>query len=304
MERDEVAADESWRVVVFTVLPARLVYSMLDDLLRSLGHRIVGVVTSPGPQRCRSDAYLDVVAAARPGVDVIVSNHPTHWAAMLAPLRPDLIVSGGFPWLIPAGVLALPRLGAINLHPARLPRHRGPGSVEWAFRNGDPEIGFTIHRLGNDFDNGPILAQGGVPIGDDDDFDTLMPKLGAVMPGLMRDALERVARGEPGEPQDESQASYAGLFDDAWRTIDWNRPARQIHNQVRSWTGVRDIPRGALGAIDGATLQIVKTRLPPPAPVAAAPGTLLRRDADRLIVQCADGPLEVVAWNVVADDAK
>ncbi|HET7094494.1 MAG TPA: formyltransferase family protein [Thermomicrobiales bacterium] len=305
MVRDEIPVEaESWRVVVFSVLPARLVYLMLDELLRSLGHRIVGVVTSPGPKRRRSDAYLDVVVAARPGVDVIVSNHPEHWAAMLAPLRPDLIVCGGFPWLIPADVLALPRLGAINLHPARLPRHRGPGSVEWAFRNGDPEIGFTIHRIADDFDNGPILAQGGVPIDDDDDFDTLMPKLGALIPDLIRVALNRVARGEAGEPQDESQASYAGLFDAEWRIIDWNRPARLIHNQVRSWTGVRDIPRGALGQIDGATLQIVKTRLLPPAPASAAPGTLLRRDAERLVVQCADGPLAVVAWNVVAGDAE
>jgi methionyl-tRNA formyltransferase len=299
MERERGAAADWWRVVVFSVLPARFVYSMLDELLGSLGHRIVGVVTSPGPKRRRSDAYLDVVAHARPGVDVIVSNHPERWAAMLAPLRPDLIVSGGFPWLIPPDVLALPRLGAINLHPARLPRHRGPGSVEWAFRNGDPEIGFTIHRIGHDFDNGPILAQGGVPIGDDDDFDTLMPKLGALIPDLLRAALERVARGEPGEPQDESQASYAGLFDDDWRIIDWNRPARQIHNQVRSWTGVRDIPCGALGDIDGATLQIIKTRLLPPSPSSAPPGALLERDEGRLVVQCGDGPLELLVWNPV-----
>jgi methionyl-tRNA formyltransferase len=305
MDRDQVVdADASWRVVVFTVLPPQLVYLMLDDLLGSLGHRIVGVVTSPGPKRRRSGAYLGVIAAARPGVDVIVSNHPERWAEMLAPLRPDLIVCGGFPWLIPPDVLALPRLGAINLHPARLPRHRGPGSVEWAFRNGDPEIGFTIHRIADDFDTGPILAQGGVPIDDDDDFDTLMPKLGALIPDLIRTALDRVARGETGEPQDESLASYAGLFDDDWRRIDWSRPARHIHNQVRSWTGVRDIPRGALGQIGGVTFQIIKTRLLPPASGSAEPGTLLQRDESRLVVQCGDGPLEVITWNVAERDGE
>ncbi|HZP21590.1 MAG TPA: formyltransferase family protein, partial [Bauldia sp.] len=240
MDRDEAAiAAESWRVVLFSVMPPRIAYLMLDELLSEFGHRIVGIVTSPGPKRRRSDAYLDVVAAARPGVDVIVSNHPERWAAMLAPLRPDLIVSIGFPWLIPSDVLALPRLGAINLHPARLPHHRGPAAVEWAFRNGDAEIGFTVHRLADGFDTGAILAQGGVPIAADDDIDTLMPKLGALIPGLVRTALERVARGEPGEPQDEAQASYDALFADDWRFIDWNRPARDIHNQVRSWTGIR-----------------------------------------------------------------
>jgi methionyl-tRNA formyltransferase len=297
MNRDETGASETWRVVLFSVMPPRLVFPLLDAALGTLGHRLVAIVTSPGPKRRRSDAYLDVVAAARPGVDVLVSNHPERWAAMLAPLRPDLIICVGFPWLIPPDVLALPRLGAINLHPARLPHHRGPAAVEWAFRNGDPEIGFTIHRIASGFDTGAILAQGGVPIADEDDIDTLMPKLGALIPDLLRTALERVARGEPGEPQDESRASYAALFDDDWRMIDWSRPARQIHNQVRSWSGVRDIPRGALGQIDGATLQIIKTRLLPPAPASAPPGTVLDRDDARLVVQCADGPLEVLAWN-------
>ena len=88
-----------------------------------------------------------------------------------------------------------------------------------------------------------------------------MAKLVDHAPGLLRQALERVARGDPGDPQDESQATEAGLFEDAWRIIDWSQPARTIHNQVRSWVGLRDIPPGALGEIDGETLQITKTRL-------------------------------------------
>ena len=108
-----------------------------------------------------------------------------------------------------------------------------------------------------------------------------------------------MARGEAGDPQDESQATEAGLFEDAWRVIDWSQPARTVHNQVRSWVGLRDIPAGALGEIDGETLQITKTRLLAgrihgacPAP----PGTVVQRDGERLIVQCGDGPIEILAW--------
>src|ERR687896_463080 len=162
-------APDSWRIVVFTNMPGGMIYSLVNEVVRPLGHRVVGVVTSPGPKRRRSAAYLEVVAAVSPGIDAIVSNHPERWAAMLAPLHPDLIVSGGFPWRIPADVLALPRLGAINLHPALLPRYRGPAAVEWALRNGDAEMGFTVHRLSPDFDTGPILAQARIPIADEDD---------------------------------------------------------------------------------------------------------------------------------------
>jgi methionyl-tRNA formyltransferase len=297
-EQEPAADSGAWRVLVFTNIPGGLVYTMLDDVLRPLGHRIVGVVTTPGPPRRRSRDYLDVVAAVRPGVDVVVSNHPQRWAAMLAPLRPDLIVSGGFPWRIPAEVLALPRLGAINLHPALLPKYRGPSAIEWAFRNGELETGFTVHRLSAEFDTGPILAQARVPIADEDDIDSLLGKLLPHVPGLLRTALERVARGEPGEPQDELQASYAGVFEDDWRIIDWERPAREIHNQVRSWIGVRDVPKGAFAEIDGETVLVIKTRLLPDAMNGGEPpGTVLSRSGERLVVQTGSGPLEIVAWS-------
>jgi methionyl-tRNA formyltransferase len=299
MADGQTPAPESWRTVVFTNIPGGVTYSLVDAVMRPLGHRVVGVVTSPGPKRRRSSAYLEVVAAVPPGVDVIVSNHPERWAAMLAPLRPDLIISGGFPWRIPSDVLALPRLGAINMHPALLPRYRGPAAIEWAFRNGDAELGFSVHRLSPDFDTGPILAQARIPIADDDDIDSLVAKFGPVLPGLGQ-ALERVARGDPGEDQDEAEATYAGLFDEEWRIIDWSQPARTIHNQVRSWIGVRDIPLGAFGEVDGETLQITKTRLVAGEPMTqepAPPGTVMRRDGERLIVQCGDGPIEILNWS-------
>jgi methionyl-tRNA formyltransferase len=294
-------APDSWRIVVFTNMPGGMVYSLVNEIVRPLGHRVVGVVTSPGPKRRRSPTYLEVVAAVSPGVDVIVSNHPERWAAMLAPLRPDLIVSGGFPWRIPADVLALPRLGAINFHDALLPRHRGPNATGWAFRMGDTETGLTIHRLGPEFDTGPVLAQVRVPITDDDDLSTMMAKIVDRAPELLRRALERVARGEEGDPQDESLATEAGLFEDEWRIIDWSQPARTIHNQVRGWVGLRDIPLGALGEIDGEMLQITRTRLVANEPVrqGSAPGTVVRRDGERILVQCGDGPIEILAWSPV-----
>ena len=88
------------------------------------------------------------------------------------------------------------------------------------------------------------------------------------------------------------------MFEDAWRVIDWTQPARTVHNQVRSWIGMRDIPSGALGEIDGRTVQITKTRLLPAGSPQGSPppGTVVRRDGERLVVQCGDGPIEVLAW--------
>ena len=292
-------SSESLRIVIFTNIPGGVVYATVNSVLRPLGHRVVAVVTTPGPAKRRSTSYLDVVAAVPPSVDVIVTNHPERLAAMLTPLEPDLIISGGFPWLIPDSVIALPRLGAINMHPAPLPKYRGPCAIEWMFRNGDPVMGFTVHRLAGEFDTGPILAQGQVAIDDDDDMGNLIDKMDDVIPPLLVQAIERVMRGDPGDPQDETRASYAGMFDPTWRAIDWSRTAREIHNQVRSWTGVRDIPRGAIGEVDGKWLTVQRTRLPLAVKGVAGAGpagTVLVHEPGRILIQCGDGPLELIDW--------
>jgi methionyl-tRNA formyltransferase len=193
-----------------------------------------------------------------------------------------------------------PAFGAINFHDALLPRHRGPNTTGWAFRAGDAETGLTVHRIGANFDTGPILAQTRFPIADDDDWASLMAQVMDHAPRLLRRALERIARGEVGDPQDERHATVAGLFEDSWRVIDWSQPARTIHNQVRSWIGWRDIPAGALAEVDGETVQITRTRLLPAEPTPGehfSVGTVLQRDDERLVVQCGDGPIEILAWS-------
>lgn len=299
MEREtKSVADGSWRVVLMTMIAGGVVYPIVADVLDRLGHRIVGVLTSAGPPRVRSTGYLDVVAVVPPGIDVLISDHPSRWAAMLGPLRPDLIICAGMPWRLPDDTLALPRLGAINVHAALLPRHRGPGAFEWALRSDDPEMGFTIHRMAADFDAGPILSQARVPIGDDDDAFSLLSAMLPTLPGALEKALVRVAAAEPGDPQDESRATYAGRFEDAWGVIDWSEPARAVHNRVRSWVAFSDTPFGALGVVDGEPLRIVKTRLLPTrtAERGQSPGTVVRRDDEGFLVQCGDGPLEIVEW--------
>ncbi|MEA2513735.1 MAG: methionyl-tRNA formyltransferase [Thermomicrobiales bacterium] len=293
---------DSWRVVVFTTSGEGGAYSFLDGVLQSLGHRIVGVVTSPGPRGRRSEDYRSVVEAAEPEVEVIISTHPRRWAAMVAPMRPDLIVSAAFPMRIPKDVIELPRLGAINGHPALLPKYRGPNPQGWVFRNNDAETGYTIHRLACDFDAGPILAQARVPVCDEDDTGSVFERLMPLLPGVFAEAFARVARGEPGEVQDEALASGAPFFEDCWQRIDWSRPARTIHNQVRSLFELPGQSAGGVAEIEGSRVRILKTRLvvcPSGGSGRYAPGTVVGREGGELLVQCGDGALRVLEWGAV-----
>lgn len=288
--------NESWRVVLFTVTADTV--PIFEQKLSSRGHRLVGVVTTPGPHVRRTDGYLEVAQHARPGLDVIVSNYPKRWADMIRPLRPDLIICASFNWKIPAEVLEIPRLGAINGQDALLPKNRGRNATGWALRLGIPH-GVTVHYMTPKFDGGPILAQRAIPVTDDDyNFAAIFPKFLLAVDTCFDEAFDRIADGDPGAPQVESEATFAfGAFEPEWREIDWSNTARETFVKVRSWYGARDVPLGAFGEIDGQRSHITATKLTYRQSNHAAPGTVLeRRDDGTLLVQCGDGPLEILEW--------
>jgi methionyl-tRNA formyltransferase len=253
--------EHGWRTVVFTGSAGA--YQFLSGLLDTLGHSVVGVVTSPGPRDRRSDEFVNVAAVAADSAEVIVSNRPKRWERLVAALDPDLIVSVAFPLRIPAEVISLPRIGAINGHDALLPKYRGPNPQGWVFRNGETKTGYTIHRLVPEFDAGPILSQVEIPVHENDDFDTLFERLIPELGPLFVDALGKLERGEPGTPQDDRLASAAPFFEPEWQAIDWSRPAKAIHNQIRSLFPLPGQPGGATAEIGGSTIRILKSRLMP-----------------------------------------
>ncbi len=279
------------RVVLITVTGDFV--PTLEGWLKQKGHRLVGVLSAPGPRSRRTDGYLDVARHARPGLDIIISNYRNRWADMIRPLRPDLLVCASFNWKIPPEVFAVSRLGAINGHDALLPKYRGRNATGWALRNDEPAYGVTIHYMTSEFDDGPILSQRKVPITDEDiDVESIRARFFAAAKEATFDALDKVVAGDPGVPQDESQATFSpGAFEPEWREIDWSKPARHTFIQVRSWYGARDVPLGAFGPIDGVRMLITKTKLVDIPPSGRAPGTVLERNDNGVLIQCGDKPL-------------
>jgi len=269
------------RVAVFTRLPE--VAAFYDARLRELGHECVGVVTAHGPEgRYGSEPLGALVDAAPRHLDVLVAHTPARFAALLAALEPDVAVSGGFPLRIPPEALRVPRYGVVNGHPSLLPRLRGPNPIGWALRNGDEEIGFTFHRMDEDFDTGALLAQGTAPLADAQTPEDVVRRMIGLASSLVGTALERVEAGDPGDIQDETDAGYAGFFEPEYAEIDWSRPAEEVHRQVRAWwvAAVREGPRGALAELNGERVRVVRTRLD--------------GDEGGVRVECGDGPIWVL----------
>jgi methionyl-tRNA formyltransferase len=271
-----------WKVVLVSqVLPAVLGF---DGAMRAAGHDPVALLTTRREPSGvdRYPEFHTLMSGAPAHLDILIPRDKTRMASMIGPYEPDLLVCMGFPWLIPREVLAIPRLGAVNGHPSLLPRHRGPAPVAWAIRNGETEVGFSFHRMDEHFDTGRLLAQSSVPLdGTEDSWVTLGDKLAPMALGLIPRVLERIAAGDPGDPQ-EGEPSYAGFFGDDYAHIDWGLPAREVHNQVRAWRFMpfaRDGVRGPLAELDGTTIRVLRTRL---------------EAGEGQKVECGDGPLWVI----------
>jgi methionyl-tRNA formyltransferase len=269
------------RVALFTRVPEVVV--QLETLLRELGHECVGVVTTEGPRGRYGETPLSALLDVRPPqVDVLVASGPARFARLLEALEPDLALSGGFPVRIPADALAVPRHGIVNGHPSPLPRYRGPNPLGWALRNGDAELGFTFHRMDADFDTGPVLTQGSAPLAGAESARDVFETLIGLWATLLPQALERVEAGDPGDPQDEDGASYAGFFEPEYAVVDWTRPAEEVHRQVRAWwiAAARGGVRGPLAELEGERVFVLRTRLD-----GSGGGTP---------IDCGDGPIWVL----------
>jgi methionyl-tRNA formyltransferase len=281
---------ESWRVVLVSTMPP--VVMPLDRGLRAAGHQPVAVITHT---REGSAGNVSLMEELAPDLDVLVPSAKERLAPLLRACEPDLLLCAFFPWLIPPDALAVPRIGAVNFHPSLLPRYRGPNPIGWTFRNDDPEWGLTLHRMDETFDTGGILAQVRVPVEDDDHFSNIGRKFEPYAAGLLALALERLAAGDRGDPQSKEGASDAPRMEDEWAEIDWSWPAREVHNQVRSWVIASPSGlKGALTELDGERVRVVRTSLNPLAEGEAEPGTIVGREDGRLLVQCGDRPIWVL----------
>jgi methionyl-tRNA formyltransferase len=256
-------------------------FRLLRQALTDAGHVPVAYLVSrsmrpaTAPEPDIFAALTEVISDLPPGMDLLLPGTPGAVAEMISGYAPDILLVFGFNWRLPREVLAMPRLGALNVHPAPLPKYRGPSPVLWAIRNGDPYLGLTIHRMTGRIDSGPVLAQvSDIPLPDrvtrEDAWDLQM----AALPGVLATALDRAVRGEPGTPQDERAASYAGFPPAEWYEITWDAGRCDVHNQIRLLRYLKR--RGPVVTLQGHRVRIEESSL---------------TDNGSLRVDCADGPL-------------
>ena len=216
---------------------------------------LVAVVTQPDRPAGRGRVLTPppvAVAARNLGVRLLQPDRLRDLAVVadLAALKPDLLVTVAYGRIIPPTVLALPRLGGINLHPSLLPAYRGASPIQRAIVDGATTTGITIMYLASELDAGDIILQRELPIGPEETAGELEARLAEEGAAVLVEAVRLIARGKaPHRPQDHARATYAGKIAKADGELTWERPARDLVNLVRAmnpWPCAYTIWRGGL----------------------------------------------------------
>lgn len=245
---------------------------------------VVTVADDPGENRW----YASVAETARDyGLDLIApaSAATAGLEARLRALRPDFLFSFYYRSLLPAGLLASARRGALNMHGSLLPKYRGRAPVNWAILKGERETGATLHYMVEQADAGDIVDQMSVPILADDDALAVFTKVTVAAETILARALPRLVAGTAERrPQSILPGQYFGRRTPEDGRIDWARPAREIHDLVRA---IAPPFPGAFGLVGGERWEIHRTR--PSERLAPRAGAWLFGADARLYIACGGG---------------
>ncbi len=155
----------------------------------------------------------------------------------LQQIKADVVCTMGFPEKIPASLLDLPSFGFFNLHGGALPRYRGPDPVFWQIKDRQPSGAITIHRLAPKLDTGGVAHLEAVPIGPDDTYGLHLQRLGAVLPRVLIEFIQRlVIHGHklPLVEQSAAEAQYQARPTDKDLAVDWAKSAAEIKALVKA----------------------------------------------------------------------
>lgn len=254
-----MSAESAPLKVVFAGTPEFAAVAL--DALLATRHRVLAVLTQPdrpagrGRRLVASPVKQRALAA---GIEVLQPEtlRDEDIRQRLAALAPDVMVVVAYGLIVPPVVLALPRLGCINIHGSLLPRWRGAAPIQRAIEAGDEETGVGIMKMEAGLDTGPVLLERRTPISAIDTGGTLHDRLAALGAEALVEALEDLpALLAAARPQPEEGVTYAHKLDRDDARLDWTLPAVVLARKVRAfnpwpaaWTLLDDEPVKVLGA--------------------------------------------------------
>lgn len=281
--------------ILFMGTPDFAVFSL--RAMVEAGENVVGVVTQPDQPKGRgyvlTPTPAKVYAAAR-GIPVYQPETLRNGAfdEELRKISPDLIVVTAYGKILPQSVLDFPRYGCVNVHASLLPAYRGAAPMQRAIMDGQTQTGVTTMRMDAGLDTGDILLQGVVPIGQDDNLETIHDRMGEVGATVLLKTIEAIKNGTlTRTPQDGTISTYAAKIEKADCLVDFSKPAQEVHNQIRA---LSPAPLAFTKLPNGKLLKIIASEIGNAAKRVAPAGTVVSLDGGAVTVACGVGTIRLI----------
>lgn len=277
--------------IVFCGTPAFALPS-LRHLIAQPDFQIEGVITQPDRARGRGGEMSSSpvkAAALEAGLAVYqpekIKSESAH--DYFKRVAPDVAVIIAYGQIIPASLIAIPRLGWINLHGSLLPKYRGAAPVHWTIINGETRSGVTIMQIDAGLDTGPILLEHELKIAPDETSPELAARLAEAGAPLMAETLRALDLREI-QPiaQNNSEATFAPPLKKEDGRIDWSQSAQKIYCRIRGlqpWPGAFTHFRNQKCAIWGKPAPASEDEAPK-----VRPHGTLSTEAGELLVACGE----------------
>jgi methionyl-tRNA formyltransferase len=268
---EEAAAVQTLRMLAGS--PHDVVAVMTRGLSGFAGASVAGTATQLGyplwPARLvKEDGFAETIR--REGVDLLLNVHSLY--------------------LLPADVVAAPRIGSFNLHPGPLPGYAGLNAPSWAIYHGEQNHAVTLHWMDGGIDTGPIAYQAELAIEGDDTGLTLSAKCARAGLRLIQNLLEAAVMGSiPRRPQPDGVRRYYGRETPHGGWLLWNKSAARVLDFIRAcdympFTSPWGHPRVSLDSREMFVLKAMRTG----ERCGAQPGTVGQRVGEHALVAARD----------------
>ena len=170
-------------------------------------------------------------------------------------LDADLAIVVAYGQIIPKEFLNLTKKGFINIHASLLPKWRGAAPIQRSIMNLDKEIGFTVMKIAEELDTGPVCNSYKIDLKDSSNASDIADKLSLIAAEKILDNIDDILEDKANFiEQDHSKASYASKIQKAEGEINWNDDAKIIIGKIN---GLHPVP-GAFFIFKGERYKILK----------------------------------------------
>jgi methionyl-tRNA formyltransferase len=217
----------------------------------------------------------------------------SEFAQVLQRFEPDLFVVVAYGEIVKQNILEIPKKGCINIHASLLPHYRGAAPMQRCLMDGVLETGISIIEMTPQMDAGDVLSMQSIPVPPNMTFGELEQELCALGCSLVLRVIKELEAGvEARKPQNHAQATIAPKITAPEEVIDWNRPARELHNLVRSLSPFPGAWCKILLGNQEKRLKIKRSLVEKS--LSGAPGALLQFSKEGCVVACGSEALRLV----------